>query len=49
MPWVTRLWKQIPEGLSQQTMTGPKKGLNATTGLKNQVAKIRKLEIFALL
>jgi hypothetical protein len=32
--------EQIPEGLSQQTMTGPTKGLNVTTGLQNQVAKI---------
>jgi hypothetical protein len=32
--------EQIPGGLSQQTMTGPTKGLNATTGLRNRVAKI---------
>jgi hypothetical protein len=32
-PRVTRLDKeQIPKGLSQQTMTGPTKGLNETTG-----------------
>ena len=32
--------EQIPGGLSQQTMTGPTKGLNVTTGLQNRVAKI---------
>jgi hypothetical protein len=32
--------EKIPEGLSQQTMTGPTKGLNVTTGLQNQAAKI---------
>ena len=32
--------EQIPGGLSQQTMTGPTKGLNVTTGVQNQVAKI---------
>jgi hypothetical protein len=32
--------EQIPWGLSQQTMTGPMKGLNVTTGSQNRVAKI---------
>jgi hypothetical protein len=32
--------EQIPRGLSQQTMMGPTKGLNVTTGAQNQVAKI---------
>ena len=32
--------EQIPGGLSQQTMMGPMKGLNVTTGLQNRVAKI---------
>jgi hypothetical protein len=32
--------EQIPGGLSQQTMTGPAKGLNVTTSSQNRVAKI---------
>jgi hypothetical protein len=32
--------EQIPEGLSQQTMTSPTKGLDVTTGAQNQVAKM---------
>jgi hypothetical protein len=32
--------EQIPGGLSQQTMTGPTKGLNVTTDARNQVAKL---------
>ncbi len=36
-PQVTRLdKKQIPEGLSQQTMTGPTKGLNVTMQIESQ-------------
>jgi hypothetical protein len=31
---------QILGGLSQQTMMGPMKDLNVTTGLRNRVAKI---------
>jgi hypothetical protein len=31
--------EQIPRGLSQQTMMGPTKGLNVTTGSQNRVAK----------
>jgi hypothetical protein len=41
--------EQISGGLSQQTMTGSTKGLNVTTGLRNQVAKIWKSKIFELL
>jgi hypothetical protein len=32
--------EQILGGLSQQTITDPTKGLNVTTGVQNQVAKI---------
>jgi hypothetical protein len=41
--------EQIPGGLSQQTMMGPMKGLNETTGLWNWIAKIWKSKIFELL
>jgi hypothetical protein len=36
--------EQIPWDLSQQTMTGPTKGLNVTTGLPNRVAKYIKIK-----
>jgi hypothetical protein len=32
--------EQIPEGLSQQAMTGPTKVLDVTAGVQNRVAKI---------
>ncbi len=41
--------KQIPDGLGQQTMLDPTVGPDVTINLRNQVAKIRKSKIFALL
>ena len=32
--------EQIPEGLIQQTMMGPTKVLDVTTGVQNKVAKL---------
>jgi hypothetical protein len=36
--------EQIPRGLSQQTMTGPTKGLNVTTNLQKSGYKNMKIK-----